>query len=115
LSTNFNTTASALFYHSENLPQGYFDNLNKNPLTKDKTIPNNIAAKKFSTPKFGTIIATNSIINALIISVNKPNVITLTGKVNNTSNGLIKKFTIDKTTDTTIATPKPGTEIPGII
>jgi len=51
----------------------------------------------------------------LIINVNKPNVITLTGKVNITNNGLIKKFTIDKTTDTTTATPKPGTEIPGIM
>ena len=111
LSTNFNTTTNHIFYHPRNPTQNYSANLDKNPFINDKTIPNNIATKKFSTPKPGTIIATISIINAFIINVNKPKVITFTGKVNTSKNGLIKKFTIDNTTDTTIATPKSGTKI----
>jgi hypothetical protein len=53
-------------------------------------------------------------INALITRMNKPRVITVTGRVNIISMGLSKAFSNPNTNATTIAVVKPSTWTPGI-
>ena len=65
------------------------------------------AVQKESTLKPPTILAHNRIISALMANKNKPNVIIVNGKVNNTNIGFIKILSNPRTIETYKAVMNP--------
>ncbi len=82
-------------------------------LTQDNTIAPKKAGQNPATSKPFTTEATNQNNKALITKVNKPNVNTFTGKVNNTKTGFIKALTKPKTKAVIKAAYQPETCTPG--
>ena len=76
-------------------------------LAIDKTIPKIKAQKNPSIENPGTILLTRMINKAFKISVNKPSVKIVIGKVNMIKTGFIKAFIIPSTRATTKAVAKP--------
>lgn len=69
----------------------------------ESRILNNMAIQILLTEKPLINLSANKIINAFIISRNKPKVTTVMGKVNTTSIGFTKRFSTDNTTATIMA------------
>ncbi|GAA3602150.1 hypothetical protein GCM10022396_19540 [Flavivirga amylovorans] len=69
----------------------------------ESSILNNTAIQMLFTEKPSINLSANKIINALIISKNKPKVTTVIGKVRTIKTGFTNRFNIDNTTATIIA------------
>jgi hypothetical protein len=78
----------------------------------DRIMLKSIAVQNVSTAKPPTIFEQRIIIKALITNKNNPKVTTVTGKVKNTSNGLINVLSNPKTNATIIEVIKLETVIP---
>jgi hypothetical protein len=78
----------------------------------DKIILKSIAVQNVSTVKPPTILLQSKMISALTTKRNSPKVTIVTGKVKNTSNGLINVFSNPKTNATIIEVIKLETVIP---
>ena len=69
----------------------------------DKRTLNNIAIQILLTENPSINLSANNMINALITSRNKPNVMMVIGRVRITNIGFTNKFKIDRTTATIMA------------
>jgi hypothetical protein len=78
----------------------------------DKIILKSIAVQNESTAKPPTILEQSKMISAFTTKRNNPKVTTVTGKVKNTSNGLINVLSNPKTMATNIEVTKLETVIP---
>ncbi len=78
----------------------------------DSKILKSSAVQNDATAKPPTISEHNKMITALITNKKSPNVSTVTGRVNNTINGLINRFNSPSTIATMIEVPKPATSTP---
>lgn len=71
--------------------------------TIESRILNSMAIQMLLTEKPSINLSANRMINAFIISRNKPNVTTVIGKVNTTNIGFTNRFNTDSTTATIMA------------
>ena len=78
----------------------------------DSKILKSSAVQNDATAKPPTISEHNKMITAFITNKNNPSVSTVTGSVNNTIKGLIKRFSSPSTIATIIDVPNPATATP---